>query len=265
MKNDQLLMNLMTIEIDDAGTGDLIGDAFILIWRRERNDLIIKNIPLEIYQSSDFNILSKNHTKEVLIEALNKLGVSKQEEIYMCTGNIFDEARVYLRENQYNLIDSKIEGYLQDKVEDTYLNHIIEEYGVPDKLLTRESGKNRFFKLFNWIGKDFPRREVYVKTGFEKWDSKWKIQAKENWMKAMVNTGDNGSNSDENGKETQKSSRKFTKPYKKNYKKASFHSKSRKSTKAKSRGYSGKGKSRGPNRNEKKYSSTDPDRKRFFT
>ncbi|KKN07563.1 hypothetical protein LCGC14_1065600, partial [marine sediment metagenome] len=32
----------MTIEIDDSGTGDIIGDAFIGLLRKETGELIIK-------------------------------------------------------------------------------------------------------------------------------------------------------------------------------------------------------------------------------
>ena len=56
----------MTIEIDDAGTGDLLGGAFILIWRRETNDLIKKIIPLELYQDSDFDQLTKQKCNRLL-------------------------------------------------------------------------------------------------------------------------------------------------------------------------------------------------------
>lgn len=176
----------MTIEIDDSGTGDLIGSAFILFWRRETNILIQKEVPLELYQSSDFNILTKEYIKNLFIEAFQEMNIPKSEDIYLCTGNCFDLARKYLTEEGYNLHNSKIEGYLQDQVEQAYLNHIIDEFGVPNNKVSLESGKKRFFKLFHWVTQDFPRRKVFVKTGFPKWHSKWEIEAENKWRLSMV-------------------------------------------------------------------------------
>ena len=65
----------MTIEIDDSGTGDLLGPAFILFWRRETNDLIIKEVPLDLYQSSDFNMLTKNYIRDLFLEAFRGVRV----------------------------------------------------------------------------------------------------------------------------------------------------------------------------------------------
>ena len=39
----------MTIEIDDSGTGDLLGDAFIGLRRVETDKIIFKTIPVETF------------------------------------------------------------------------------------------------------------------------------------------------------------------------------------------------------------------------
>ncbi|WP_371805898.1 hypothetical protein [Candidatus Lokiarchaeum ossiferum] len=178
----------MTIEIDDSGTGDLIGSAFILFWRRETNELVKKEVPLELYQSSDFNTTTKNYIRQLFIDTFEEMKIPKTEDIYLCTGPCFDEARVFLKEEEYNYQDAKIEGYLQDMVEQTYLDHIIEEFGVPQHKVSVESGKKRFFAIFHWITKDFPRRKVYVKSGFEKWHTKWEQEAEQEWIGRMIKT-----------------------------------------------------------------------------
>ncbi|MHA1475304.1 MAG: hypothetical protein ACTSQ5_08965 [Promethearchaeota archaeon] len=178
----------MTIEIDDSGTGDIIGSAFILFWRRETNTLVKKEVPLKLYQSPDFNKLTKEYIKDLFVETFKEMNIPKTEDIYLCTGNCFDIARVFLKEEGYNYRDAKIEGYLQDLVEQTYLDHIIEEYNVPAHRVSLESGAKRFFSLFHWVYQDFPRRKAFVKTGFPKWKTKWEIEAKNKWMLEMVST-----------------------------------------------------------------------------
>ncbi|MHA1744937.1 MAG: hypothetical protein ACTSWW_02990 [Promethearchaeota archaeon] len=174
------------IEIDDAGTGDIVGGAFILFWRRETNDLLKKEVPLELYQSPDFNQRTQEFIQQLFIEAIVELEITKTEGIHLCTGSCFNMAREYLKAEQFNLIDAKIEGYLQDQVEQTYLNHLHETYGISSKKLTVESGKKRFFLLYNWITSDFPRRQFFVKSGFEAWQKKWKQKAEIDWQHKMI-------------------------------------------------------------------------------
>ena len=181
------------IEIDDSGTGDLIGSAFILFWRRETNTLVKKEVPLKLYQSPDFNKLTKEYIKNLFIETFKEMNIPKTEDIYLCTGNCFDLARVFLKKEEYNYHDAKIEGYLQDCVEQTYLDHIIEEYDVPAHRVSLESGAKRFFSLFHWVSQDFPRRKAFVKSGFPKWKTKWEIEAKNKWMLKMVSNDEKNS------------------------------------------------------------------------
>ena len=183
----------MTLEIDDSGTGDLLGSAFILFWRRETNTLVKKEVPLKLYQSPDFNNLTKEYIKNLFIETFKEMDIPKTEDIYLCTGNCFDLARVFLKEKEYNYHDAKIEGYLQDCVEQTYLDHIIEEYDVPAHRVSIESGAKRFFSLFHWVYQDFPRRKAFVKSGFPKWKTKWEIEAKNKWMLEMVSNDEKDS------------------------------------------------------------------------
>jgi hypothetical protein len=180
----------MTIEIDDSGTGDLIGSAFILFWRRETNDLIKKEVPLELYQSPDFNVATKEFIRTLFVETFKEMKITKTEEIFLCTGSCFDRARDFLKEEEYSFQNAKIEGYLQDMVEQTFLDHLVEEYDVPAHKISVESGKKRFFALYHWVTQDFPRRKIYVKSGFDKWQTKWKTDAETEWMKRMVKLND---------------------------------------------------------------------------
>jgi hypothetical protein len=45
-----------------------------------------------------------------------------------------------------------------------------------------DSGIKRYFILFNWVCKNFPNRERYVKTGFPAWKKKWRNIALERYQ-----------------------------------------------------------------------------------
>jgi hypothetical protein len=44
----------MTIEIDDAGTGDLVGDAFIGFLRKETGELIFRTLSVELFRGDNW-------------------------------------------------------------------------------------------------------------------------------------------------------------------------------------------------------------------
>ena len=94
----------MTIEIDDSGTGDLIGDAFIGFLRKETDELIIKTLPLELFQNENWkNKKAYEVVVDLVKEGLKELNFDKNsEKILLCRGNIFDRVRTYFDEEGIN-------------------------------------------------------------------------------------------------------------------------------------------------------------------
>ncbi|MFX1446490.1 MAG: hypothetical protein ACFFHV_24115, partial [Promethearchaeota archaeon] len=87
----------MTIEIDDSGTGDLIGDAFIGFLRKETGELIIKNLPLELFKNENWKTKKPFEVVVDLVkDGLKELNFDQsKEKILLCRGNIFDRVRIY--------------------------------------------------------------------------------------------------------------------------------------------------------------------------
>ncbi len=175
----------MTIEIDDAGTGDLVGNAFIGLLRKETDEIIFKTLPVELFQSTNWkNKIPYKKTLDLVNEGLRELDFIKyKEKILICRGNIFDEVRNYFDEEGILYEQSIIEGKLQDAVEGKLINHLRNDLGIKSKKLTKRSGAKRYFVLFNWVSYDFYNREKYVKTGFKKWNTIWRERAIEKYKK----------------------------------------------------------------------------------
>ena len=129
-----------TIEIDDAGTGDLVGDAFIGFRDTETGKIIFQSVPVGLYNEvNKDNDLSKTHIVKVVIKALRKLKHGKGDRILLCRGNCFDLVREYFNENNIYYEPAIIEGKLQDAVEGRYIQHL-RKLGVNSSNLTKESG-----------------------------------------------------------------------------------------------------------------------------
>jgi len=166
----------MMIEIDDAGTGDLVGDVFIGFLRKETGELIFKTLPVELFQGENWkNKKPFEVVVEQVQEGLKELNFQNHiEKIELCRGNIFDRVRNYFIEAGINYEDTIVEGKLQEAVEGRLVSHLRNDLGVRSNSLTKKSGAKRFFVLFNWVCYDIFKREKYVKSGFKKWNTHWR-------------------------------------------------------------------------------------------
>ncbi|MFW9938487.1 MAG: hypothetical protein ACFFD5_12620 [Candidatus Thorarchaeota archaeon] len=167
------------IEIDDAGTGDLVGDAFIGFLRKETGELIFRTLPVELFKGDKWkNKVPFKIVVDLVIDGLKELDFKKDNElIKICRGNIFDQVRAYFIDEGINYENSIVEGKLQDAVENRFITHLRNDLRIRSKKLTTKSGAKRFFILFNWVCYDFYNREKYVKSGFKKWNTVWRVRA----------------------------------------------------------------------------------------
>jgi hypothetical protein len=179
----------MTIEIDDSGTGDLVGDAFIGFYRKDINKMIFKTLPVDLFKGENWKSkMPLKKTVELVKQGLEELKFDKsKEKVLLCRGNIFDDVRAYFIEEGILYEDAIIEGKLQDAVEQKLVNHLKSDLGIRSKKLTTKSGAKRYFVLFNWVSYDFYKREKYVKSGFKKWNTIWRERAIEKYEEIKVN------------------------------------------------------------------------------
>ena len=166
-----------TIEIDDAGTGDLVGDAFIGLRDMSTGKIIFQSVPVKLYNEQN----KSDDAPRKHIKTLKLLNHNENDRILLCRGNCFDLVRQYFEENEIYYEPAIVEGELQDAVEGRFLQHL-RRLGVKSRNLTMDSGIKRYFILFNWVCKDFPNRERYVKTGFPAWKKKWRNIALERYQ-----------------------------------------------------------------------------------
>ncbi|MCD6444690.1 hypothetical protein J7L70_06790 [Candidatus Bathyarchaeota archaeon] len=163
----------MTVEVDDAGWGDLVGGCVIVARRVETGEHYVGEIPVEFFQGELFR--RKKYLDEaakIVEDAMRSLGVSREEEVRICTGYVLSKARKRLSERGYNVKPTKITGETQRLAEQTFLKSL-RKLGL---ILDEEKPKRRFRSLLEWVSED-PAREKYVKTGWRSWRNKWRAIA----------------------------------------------------------------------------------------
>ena len=165
----------MTIEIDDAGTGDPLLGAVIGFYRRETEELHFEWIPIETYQEGTYHKdLPPEEAAKAVMRGLLALNIKADETVMICQGSIFDKAREALDQANITHEPLKVEGKLQDAVEEEYVK-AIEALGIQSKALRVDesdkdrSYKKRYFVLLNWAKKKVDEREKYVKNGLNFW------------------------------------------------------------------------------------------------
>jgi hypothetical protein len=107
-----------TIEIDDAGTGDLVGNAFIGFRDTSNGKIIYRSVPVGLYANGNTNEdPPRKHIVKIVIDGLKALNHRKGDRILLCRGACFDLVRDYFNENGIYYEPAIIEGVLQDAVE----------------------------------------------------------------------------------------------------------------------------------------------------
>ena len=160
------------IEIDDAGSGSLIGGTGIGVMRVETGEYLFKIVPLLFFKQPYFSQKKYQHYVIKIVRlAFHRFGVSKEEKISVCRGYIFDTLRKWLEEEGYDWSSTKIEGLLQYKVEESFNNYVI-GLGLPRNFVQHARFAFGFHRLLKWIFADFDNRSRLCKSGWKSWD-KW--------------------------------------------------------------------------------------------
>ena len=157
------------IQIDDAGSGSLIGGTCVgLYW--PKNDVFKYDfVPLECYSPENFK---QKKYQEYVVYTIERffieLGVPKDEEIQLCQGYIFDCLREYLTLKGYRWKSVKIEGLLQEVVEKTFEDYAV-SLGLPQSYIRYTKYPFHFHKLLRWVYADYDSRKRFCKSGWKSW------------------------------------------------------------------------------------------------
>lgn len=157
------------IQIDDAGSGSLVGGTLIGILRIENQDYYSEIIPIKLFSSPDFEKKKYNdYCVEIIKRAIENLKIEKDETIEICQGYIFDNARKYLSQSGYIIKSTKICEPLQSKIEENFMDYVI-GLGIPMDFLEYTKYPFHFHKLLKWVFSDLNSRKHMCKTGWKSW------------------------------------------------------------------------------------------------
>ena len=158
----------MTIEIDDAGTGDILFGAVIGAYRPEDDHFIYDVIEVRHFQIPLYK--DKTHLEEakrIAIKLVERLDLRENEKIILCTGDVLNVAVEALIEKYgEDIVErGKIEGRAQHLVELAFTDELRNIGFEPLEERTEKWGKN-FWHMYKWINKSPKRRLKFAKSAF---------------------------------------------------------------------------------------------------
>ncbi|MFP3950905.1 MAG: hypothetical protein ACLFVP_02000 [Candidatus Bathyarchaeia archaeon] len=127
----------------------------------------VGTVPLELFQDDEFKYQTYLRVAtQIILQGLDELNVTEDEEVCICSGFILSQARETLREMGYNVKPAKITGVTQDLAEREFIKHL-NRLGVGSCSQIKEM--RSFNRFLSWVLEDLEDRERFVKTGWKRW------------------------------------------------------------------------------------------------
>lgn len=176
------------IQIDDAGSGSLIGGTCIGAIRVETGEYYYKIIPIEYYSKKSFKKkLYLEYVVDIIEDLFEKLDVPKDEPIEVCRGYMFDRLRKWFNKENYIYKSVKIEEPLQSRIEKSFEEYAI-SLGLPEDFITYTKYPFHFHTLLKWVYADKENRIKICKRGWKSWDKYGNLETTITIDKVLKNT-----------------------------------------------------------------------------
>ncbi len=124
-------------------------------------------VPLELFQGPAFKEqLYREKALEIALKGIERLQITKEEPLHVCSGYILSKIRDELQAEGYEIVTVKITGLTQDLAEHEFKRSLVRR-GVGDE--GTDSEMRSFDAYLGWVMEDLDGRERFVKTGWKAW------------------------------------------------------------------------------------------------
>ncbi len=155
------------IQIDDSGSGSLVGGTCIGAMRVETGEYAYDFIPLNFYRESNFQSKKYlNKSSRIVAALLKRLKYQPDEMISICQGYMFELARKEFIEKNIPYENACIGEPLQSKIEETFQHYAL-TLGLPPQYVQYTRYPLHFHRILRWVYADFDKRAPLCKTGWK--------------------------------------------------------------------------------------------------
>ncbi|MFB0557971.1 MAG: hypothetical protein ACETVY_02530 [Candidatus Bathyarchaeia archaeon] len=157
----------MTIQIDDAGYGDLLFGVVIGAYKPDTDYFTYDVVNVRFFKEPMFEKkIYLDEAGRIALRLVERLKPEDGESIEVCRGDILDRAAGTLKEvyGDERVIRVKVEGRAQHLVEEAYLDEIRNLGYEPIQDRTEKWAKS-FWHMYRWLRTN-PEMLSYAKTGW---------------------------------------------------------------------------------------------------
>ncbi len=162
-----------TIIIDAAGWGDLLLGVVIGALKPPAPMLMERRIPTSSFQPPNFKAKRYMHDANKIADEIVAV-MQPDEETCIKISNEYVLSGIveHLEKQGYKVQTLETTGNLKTMVEKAYNRWCIEK-GVPEDIV---SDKRRFYRFIDWVAEMPKIREGLIKTGWDSWEEKWRVE-----------------------------------------------------------------------------------------
>ncbi|MFZ5590431.1 MAG: hypothetical protein ACOY81_01280 [Bacillota bacterium] len=144
---------MRTWYIEDAGGGCRAFSEVLVLVSEKPREVYTSLVPLtwQTGQTLEEVVL------ELVLEMMSRAGVTKEDKILVCSGNIFNDLHKYLQENQYNWSTARMEGLAHEIAEQVFFEQIVNA-GFPAYIKLTSRNYREFYQLVEkWVLENISR------------------------------------------------------------------------------------------------------------
>lgn len=145
-------------QVEDAGGGCRAFSEVLVLVCEETKEVYTSCLPLTWEDGTGM----EEKACSLLLSMMDRAGVDKEDQIYVCSGNIFHAFHNWLAEHDYKWEKVKIDGIAHDLAEEHFHRQIVEA-GFPAEIRLVERNYREYYRVIEkWVAED-PHRHKFFK------------------------------------------------------------------------------------------------------
>lgn len=149
---------MRTWYIEDAGGGCQAFSEVLVLVSEEPREIHTAEVPI----TWDEQIGLEEVACRLVIDMMEKAGVTKEDQVLVCSGNIFHTLHQWLEQEGYNWSTAKMEGLAHDAAEDAFYQQLVKA-GVPVEFkLEGRDYRGFYHNVETWV-REHPNGSKYLK------------------------------------------------------------------------------------------------------
>lgn len=138
---------MRTWYIEDAGGGCRAFSEVLVLVSEKPREIYTALVPLtwQTGQTLEEVVL------ELVLDMMTRAGVTREDQILVCSGNIFHDLHRYLQENHYNWSTARMEGLAHEIAEQVFFEQIVQA-GFPSYIKLNSRNYREFYQMVErWV------------------------------------------------------------------------------------------------------------------